>query len=132
MVFLLLLLTGAADLLVGREAFGDFDVDAARETDAYLAPFESLLLDILGAGQHLDVGLLPFELQGAFGQRQHVFATLDQDVRIGAVTGADENILGHLPRGLHLEHDDAVFLGGFGRDVLQPGVELDILQGADG
>ena len=55
----------AADLVVGGHALGDFDVDAVREPDLHLAPLEGLLLGLGGAREHLHVGLVALELDGA-------------------------------------------------------------------
>ena len=84
------------------------------------------------AGEDIDAGLALFELDGAFGQCENTFAAVGHDAGIGAVTCTDEDRFRDLGGGLHLEHDDSVHIGGFGRNVLQRGLQHGTLHGADG
>ena len=63
--------------------------------------------------------------------RQHAGPPVGHDLRVRAVSRPDEQIWRYLRGGFDLEHDHAVLLGSFRGDVLQYGVERDVLQRAD-
>ena len=121
-----------ADFVRFGDAGYDFDVHAVRQTERYVPFLEGLFGALLRTGEDIDAGLALFELDGAFGQCENTFAAVGHDAGIGAVTCTDEDRFRDLGGGLHLEHDDPVHIGGFGRNVLQRGLEDGTLHGTDG
>ena len=126
------LLLEVADFVRFGDAGYDFDVHAVRQTERYVPFLEGLFGALLRTGEDIDAGLALFELDGAFGQCENTFAAVGHDAGIGAVTCTDEDRFRDLGGGLHLEHDDPVHIGGFGRNVLQRGLEDGTLHGTDG
>ena len=74
----------------------------------------------------------PLELEQALLDREHLVAAVEHDVGVGAVVGADEDVgLLACSGRADLELDRAVLLDALGGDVLEDGVELRGLEGAD-
>jgi len=106
------------DPIVLGEPLDHLDADAVRQAGAHFAALERLR-----RGLDLDVGLLPLELQGALLDRDDAVTPVEDDVGVGAVVGADDDVAGIAERGADLELDGAVLLEPLGGDVLEDGVE---------